>query len=280
MKYSWLETIVLAFGSLAVVSAMFVAPGTGPQSAEVAAQLLIIFVLAGALHWGRNGGFVAAVIAAAVYVAMRVPLLNADGFTTDALILIAIRVATYAVIGIVGGEIAGRLKYFLAGLENHSMVDRTTGAYSGCHAARSIESALAAWGRYQTPYSVVILTPSGSPFEGLRPKRYRAMMRQAATSLRGDIRMVDDLTFCGDGRFMVLLPSTEADGATVVAERLRAMTAETLGVDDALVTSEVLTCSRDASRLQGLVRELTPAEHRRTAETGAAGAQKAQEPVA
>lgn len=98
--------------------------------------------------------------------------------------------------------------------------------------------------------------------------------------------MVDDLSFCDDGRFMVLLPSTEADGATVVAERLRAITAETLGVDDALVTSEVLSCSRDASRLQGLVRELTPAEHmtsgdrRRSVETGAAGAREAQEPVA
>ena len=157
MKYSWFEVLVLVLGSIAIVAGMFVGAPAQHQPAEVVAQLLIIVVLAGALHWGRNGGFAAALLASAVYVFMRLPQLTTDALVTDALILIGIRVLTYGVVGIAGGEVALRIKYVMARLENHALVDHTTGAYSACHAAKSITTALAAWDRYGTPFSVVTI---------------------------------------------------------------------------------------------------------------------------
>ncbi len=285
MKYTWFEAIILAFGSLAVVSSMLIAPGIAPQTAEVVAQLLIVGVLAGALHWGRNGGFVAAIMATGLYVALRMPLLNAEGLTNDALALIAIRVVTYAVVGIIGGEVAGRLKYVLAGLENTTMVDRTTGAYSALHAARAIESALASWQRYQTPFSLVVMRIDPGLYEGLRPARHRTMMRHVAGTLRGDVRLVDDIAFRGQNEFIVLLPNTEPEGAAVAAARLHELACDTLGADDSTITTEVLACSRDEGRLAALVQEIAPAQiarslGRRTAdgEPAAQGAE-AQEPA-
>jgi hypothetical protein len=285
VKYPWLEAIILGFGSIAIVSSMFIATGTAPQTAEVVAQLLIIIVLAGALHWGRNGGFVAAVMATGLYVALRMPLLNADGLTSDALILIGIRVTTYAVVGIVGGEIAGRLKYVLASLENTAMVDRTTGAYSAFHAAKSIESALASWHRYEASFSVVIVRIGPQLLEGLRPKRYQTTMRHIASALRGDVRLVDDIVFSRAGEFMVLLPNTETDGGAVVAERLHRLTCDALGAADSVITTEVLSCSRDAGRLAALARDLAPGDlagsraRRDTDSEPIAAASEAQEPA-
>ena len=258
MKYPWFEGIVLALGSVAVVGSMFVGAGPAPQSAEVVAQLLIILVLAGALHWGRNGGFIAALVATAVYVGLRMPLLNAAGLTTDALILIGIRVLTYAVVGIVGGEIAGRVKYLLARLEDTAMIDSCTGAYSACHASKVITSGLGAWDRYQTPFSVIVLRVRPMVWKSLRPARARALMRQIASALRNDVRMVDDVAFRTDGEFLVLLPSTDHDGASVASDRLGAMVRDMLGTNESEVTCEVLSCSSDAARLATLARELAP----------------------
>lgn len=258
MKYPWFEGIVLALGSVAVVGSMLVGTGAAPQSAEVVAQLLIILVLAGALHWGRNGGFIAALIATAIYVALRMPLLNAAGLTTDALILIAIRVLTYAVVGIAGGEVAGRVKYLLARLQDTAMIDGCTGAYSACHASKTITSGLGAWERYQTPFSVIVLRIRPTVWKSLRPARVRAMMRQVASVLRNDVRMVDDIAFRADGEFLALLPSTDLAGARIASDRLADLVRETLGTNDSEVTAEVLSCTKDAVRLAALARELAP----------------------
>jgi hypothetical protein len=258
LKYSVFETIVLVFGALAIVSSLFLGPATAPQTAEVVAQLMIIVVLAGALHFGRNGGFIAAVAATAVYVALRLPLLNAEGFAGDALTLIGIRVITYALVGVVGGEFAGRFKYILARLEHQTLSDRTTGAYSACYAGQSIDTGLAAWKRYETPYSLVAIKITPTLYEGLRAARYRTVMRQVAGALRNDIRMVDDLAFRPKGTFMALLPNTEAEGAAVVAARLTRVASDVLGANESAISAEVLSCSRDAERLAGLARELNP----------------------
>jgi GGDEF domain-containing protein len=220
----------------------------------------MIVVLAGALHWGRNGGFGAAVLAAAVYVALRIPLLSADGLTDDALALIAIRVGTYAVIGVIGGEVAGRLKYLLARLENGALVDPVTGAYSACHAGASIVTAIAAFDRYGTPFSVVALGVSPSLNEGARPRRVAQVMRHLAGALRNDIRLVDDLAYRGDGRFLVLLPNTDSDGADVVAARLKRLASDTLEARDGIVAVETLSCSTTHQRLSELAHELHPAD--------------------
>jgi GGDEF domain-containing protein len=221
---------------------------------------MIIAVLAGALHYGRNGGFVAAVMATGLYVALRMPLLNETGLTTDALILIGNRVLTYGIIGIVGGEAATRVKYLMAALDGGTMIDPVTGSYTAAHAGASIASALAAYERYETPFSLIVLQLARTLWTGLNEPRYRALMRQTATALRGSIRLVDDLAFRPEAEFLVLLPHTDLDGARVAEQRLRTLVDSLHETQGAAITTEVLSCSRDAARLAALASELAP-EH-------------------
>lgn len=259
MKYSHFETLALVLGAGAIIASIFITPGATPQSAEVTAQLLLIVVLAGALHWGRNGGFLAALLAIAVYVAMRVPLLQSQGLSTAVVTLLITRAATYALVGIVGGELAGRIKYLFAKLSSDTLIDPHTGVYSARYAADAIASGLGQWQRYQTQYSIVVMTLPPAVFAALKASRARQLLRQVAGHLRNDIRMVDDLAVGETGTFFVLLPRTDATGAAVVAERLSRGLCELLGAREDAVGARVLCAETDAPALRKLVETLNPA---------------------
>lgn len=258
MKYSHFETLALVLGAGAIVASIFVSPGSSSQATEVAAQLLLILVLAAALHWGRNGGFVATLVAMAVYVAMRVPLLQSQGFSADVVALLATRALTYALVGILGGELAARIKYVFARLENESLIDPQTGVYSSRYAADAIISGIGQWERYQTEFSVVTITLAQCVYAALKAKRARQLMRQVAASIRNDIRMVDDLAAGATGTFYVLLPRTSASGAAVVAERLSLGVRDLLSARDDAVTAVVLSAATDAQQLKKLADTLNP----------------------
>ncbi|MRS12447.1 MAG: hypothetical protein EG823_05165 [Actinobacteria bacterium] len=258
MKYTHFEVLAFVLGSAAVVTSIFLAPTEFPQAAEVTAQLLLIAVLAGALHWGRNGGFLSALVAIAVYVAMRVPLLHSEGLSRELLTLLGTRALTYALVGVVGGELAARIKYLFARIENDSLVDPFSGVYSARYAADSILSGVGQWDRYQTEYSVVTVTLSDEMFASYKSRRIRHMVRQVANYVRNDIRMVDDLATGGVGTFYILLPRTDAGGAAVVAARLSAGVRDSLGVTEDAVHATVLSAAQDAPTLKSLAAELSP----------------------
>ncbi|MGB4442272.1 MAG: hypothetical protein WBJ62_08625 [Coriobacteriia bacterium] len=259
MKYSHFEALALVLGTGAIIASIFIAPTAAPQAAEVTAQLLLIVVLAGALHWGRNGGFLAALLAIAVYVAMRVPLLQTQGLSTDIVTLLATRAITYGLVGIVGGELAARIKYVFAGLSSDTLIDPHTGVYSARYAADAIASGLGQWQRYQTQYSVVVITVAQGVYATLKPTRSRQLLRQVAGHIRNDIRMVDDLAAGSTGTFYVLLPRTDAVGGVVVAERLAVGLREMLGARDDALSANILSVERDAPALKHLVEVLNPA---------------------
>lgn len=259
MKYSHFEALALVLGTGAIIASIFIAPGAAPQAAEVTAQLLLIVVLAAALHWGRNGGFLATLLAMAVYVAMRVPLLQSQGLSSEVLTLLVTRAFTYALVGVVGGELSARVKYLFARFENDSLIDAHTGVYSARYAADAILSGVGQWERYQTEFSVVTIEVADCIYAPLKAKRARQLMRQVAGYLRNDIRMVDDLAAGQTGTFYVLLPRTDSTGANVVAERLIVGVRNLLDARDDAVSAATLTASSDARQLKQLADALNPA---------------------
>lgn len=258
MKYSHFEALALVLGAGAIVASIFVSPGSSPQAAEVTAQLLLIVVLASALHWGRNGGFIATLVAMTVYIAMRVPLLQSQGFSADVTTLLVTRAFTYALVGVVGGELSARIKYVFARLENESLIDTQTGVYSSRYAADAIVSGVGQWERYQTEFSVVTITVAQSVYAALKAKRARQIMRQVAAYVRNDIRMVDDLAAGTTGTFYVMLPRTDATGAAVVAERLSLGVRDLISARDDAVTAGVLSAATDTQSLKTLADALNP----------------------
>lgn len=259
MKYSHFETLALILGALAVVASVFMAPTATPQAAEVAAQLLLIVVLFGALHWGRNGGFLAALLAISLYVVMRLPLLQAEGLSGDMLTMLASRAVMYTLVGIVGGELASRIKYLFARMESDALVDSITGVYSPRFAAESIMSGVGQWERYSTDFSLVRIVLEPTLYAAFKPARYRQVMRQVTGHVRNDIRMVDDLAFAAPATLIVLLPRTPGAGASVVADRLLTGVSDLLGTHREALVVSVLSANTDADALRKLAESLHPA---------------------
>ncbi|MDI6690037.1 MAG: hypothetical protein QME54_06475 [Actinomycetota bacterium] len=70
-KYAMFELLVLIFGAGTVFVLILSSPWQTPV--EITAQLLLIPILVGVLHYGRKGGLVTFPLASAVYLAIRVP---------------------------------------------------------------------------------------------------------------------------------------------------------------------------------------------------------------
>jgi len=215
-------------------------------------------VLIGAAHWGRDGGFVAAVVATVIYLVMSLPALAEHGLSGDAIMPVLMHVLIYAVVGIVGGDVCSRVKYVFARISGDPLLDEETGVYSARYAAQAIRSGAETYQRYKAPYSLVRITTEPLAFEELRPGRRRAVLRQIASAARCAVRLVDDVAYAGEGVFLVLLPQTDAAGAAVVEERLVREIHELLDRSDHSIAAEVLSCSDRYDSLLDLARSLEP----------------------
>jgi len=258
MRYSRFEALVLAVGAAAIVGSVFFSLDGAPLVQEVIAQLLLLGVLVAAVHWGRKGGFVAATLASVAYIVMRIPMLldQSAALSVDALSLILVRVLTYGLVGIVGGELCGRIRYIFARLEGGNSIDEWSRVFNQNIIARTLESASSQFARYDTPFSVVLIELAPRLFTDLRVSKQRAMVRAVASHLRNDIRLVDELGRLEDGRFVVVLPHTSREGASVAAERLRAGVCDKLGAKPESVGLELLATPEDMERLDRLRQEL------------------------
>jgi GGDEF domain-containing protein len=205
-----------------------------------------------AVHWGRNGGFITAVIAVVVYVAMRSPLLVTEGLTQDLLDLVLVRMAAYGVVGIIGGEVCGRIKYVLARLEGGMNIDVDTNLFNQAYVSKLLTSHLGLAARYKTPFSIVLVTLSPALTSELKPARRRSLLRAVANHIRNDVRLVDEVGRLEDGRFVLLLPHTPKSGGEIAAGRVREGVRELLGARDEAIEARVLAVPEDLSELSGL----------------------------
>lgn len=229
MRYDTFERLVLVLGGASVLATLALASRTSLLAQEVIAQLLVFAVLFGAVHWGRRGGFWAAVIASITYVALWIPQLEPGAWTSQVLVLIVLRVVAYGLIGIIGGALCSRMKYVLASLEQASGVDDITGVYSEQMLARLLDGATGRFERYQESFCLITLEPTADALRAPSTNRERALVRRVAGHVQSDIRMVDEAARTSDGRMVVLLPHTSTEGGAVVTERLAKGVARLVG---------------------------------------------------
>lgn len=253
MKYSRFELLALAVGGLAIASTVMASVmGRAPMLEEVVAQVLLLVVLVGAVHWGRNGGFITAVGAIVFYIAMRAPLLVSEGITIAMLELILVRMVAYGMVGIIGGEVCGRIKYLLARLESSSNIDEETQLYNQTYVGRLLTQSLALHARYRTPFSVGLLTLTPALTSELKPARRRSLLRAVANHVRNDVRLVDDVGRLDDGTFVLILPNTAKTGGEIAGGRVRESVRELLGARDESVVMRILGVPEDLSELTEL----------------------------
>ena len=256
MKYWRFELLVLVLGIAVVTAGMVVGADATSDPTEVVAQLLVAVVLVGAVHWGRDGGFITAVVATLLYLVMSIPAFLEHGLTSDLVLTVGVHALTYGLVGVVGGEVCGRVKYLFARVSGNPLLEEETGVYSAQYAAEAIRSGIELWQRYQAPYSVVRVTVEPPVFDELRPGRRRTVLRQIASAARNAVRLVDDVAYAGDGMFLVLLPHTDLSGASIVEERLTREIHELVDAAEGTIGTEVISCPDKAEYLADLARGL------------------------
>ncbi len=261
MNYVRFERLVVGAGAVAVFGSIMisVAANGWPGWPSLLSQLLILPVLIVAVHYGRNPGLMAAVAASAAFVVMEIPSLAVPGGpATPDLVMIAYTISAYGIVGIVGGDICGRVKYFFGRYGESTSIDDWSHVYNQRKASELLENARVRFTRYGEPFSVVVIVQAASLFAGLRPTRQRALVRAVANHIRGDVRMVDEVARLEDGRFLVLLPHTPREGGLVVTERLAQGVRDTLGAVEDSVTARCLSAGEDEVELASLAAHIAP----------------------
>lgn len=258
MRYERFEMLAIGVGAAAILATVVLSLQPTPDYIEIAAQLLLLGVLIGAVHWGRKGGAIAALVASLAYILLRVPNVMQAGTSADVLELLLIRIATYGLVGIVGGELCGRIKYFVARLNNDASIDETSRVYNQRFIGRLLLGNLSSYKRYGAPFSVVLIELEPSLTAGLRPSKNARLVRAVAAHVRNDVRLVDDVGRLDDGRFMLLLPHTPRSGAEVAAARVCAGVRDTIGAKDESVTATIMDAIDDCDAIEDLLAGILP----------------------
>lgn len=254
MPYARFEKLIIAVGVAAIAGSLFFSFQGEPQFEEVVAQFLLLGVLIAAAHWGRNGGFAAALIASLAYIVLRIPLvIESRGLTADIATLIVVRVLSYGLVGIVGGELCARLKYLFVRLESSSSVDYWSQVYNQQFITRTLETTLGQFDRYHSPFSVLVIAIAPALTAELRDSRHRMLVRGVANHIRNDIRLVDEVGRLDDGRYLVILPHTPRDGGVVAADRIKAGVAGVLGAQEDSVSATLLSAPEDRTEISDMV---------------------------
>lgn len=155
------------------------------------------------------------------------------------------------------------MKYIIAQLEGSSMLDDTTQVYNRRYCGQTLKNGLGQFQRYQVPFSVAVIGLAPGLISDLRPSRQRTMLRSVANHIRNDIRLVDDVGYIGDGRFLVILPQTPSAGAAVASDRIRRAVRDLVGAKDESVTATPLAVPGDAAAICDLARSLDPGVEQR-----------------
>ena len=264
MNYGRFERLVIGAGAVTILGGVAISlANNGWQGwSALISQLLLLPVLIVAVHYGRKAGLFAALLASAVFVILKVPALSAPrGVPSADVAMIAFSILAFGLVGIVGGDICGRVKYFFGRYDLSTTIDDWSRVFNQRKAAELIENARERFSRYSEPFSVIVIEQAPTLLAGLRPTRQRAIVRAVANHLRGDVRMVDEVARLDDGRFLVVLPHTSREGGLVVSERLAEGVRQTLGAKDELVTARCFAAAEDQLEIESLQASLASEAH-------------------
>lgn len=204
---------------LAIAGIMYV---RSVQTDEVIGVVLFIVVFIGLVFWGVGGGAVAAILASAVYVAIRYPAIQTLGWAEMGG-LVATRVGAYLLFGLLGGWANRQLEASLTKLELYDQIDDATGLMNARFFLQDTDLEISRSGRYQTVFGVAVVDIPAPALEPLSRRQRTGLLREVGRLLRDSVRTVDRAVHARDKsrhRIAVVLPETGKEGARIFTDRL------------------------------------------------------------
>lgn len=259
LGYRRARQLLLVTGLLVLAGVALVAYARRVDTVEVVATLLFLPVFVGFVLRGVLGGVSTALVAIAVYAALRSPAIEAVGVGEFAGLLTS-RSAAYLIFGAVGGWSTQVLEGSLEKLELYDEIDDATGLYNARHLLHQTELEMARAKRYQTLFSTITLEVPAAGLHGLPGRARRAALRDLGRLLGEGVRTVDHVVHALDGgthRLVAILPETGGEGAEVFRSRFAEKVAGFLTgrgavLEAASLASSALTFPGDEDALEAL----------------------------
>ena len=173
-----------------------------------------------------TGGSASLVLAAGITAAYLGALLVTRGgasYTTDQIVIVSVNVMALWLLSYLASVVAGEQRRTRDTALRLSWHDPLTRLYNRTFLFAVIEREIARAGRTNRRFSLLMLD-----LDGLKPINDRfghyfgdRMLQAVAEAIRQGIRVIDTAARYGGDEFVVLLPETDPEGASVVAEKLR-----------------------------------------------------------
>lgn len=229
-RFRRFEIFVLGAGSAAIAVTAVASYLSSGSLLELIGQLLMLIVLLISFQYGRKGALISSLAVTAVYTIARTPELGDEVVSVTALQLVGIRAIGYFIVGIIGGELMGAVKYYFAREGGLGGVDPGSGVYVAEFIKGMIEKAISSFERYSTPFSVVTVEITTQALrKGGRFGKDRTC-KGIGSTLKENVRIIDEIGRLDDFLFVILLPHTPITGAEVVADRVAKAVARQLCV--------------------------------------------------
>lgn len=122
-------------------------------------------------------------------------------------------------------------------IDKNSFLDQVTGLYNQVYFNRRIKEEFSRAVRHKTPLSIIIVNVNNleKVNESLGTQIGSYVIMKMANHLLNKTRISDVLSRADDGRFYIILPHTDAQGAFLEAERIRVILAGVNFIEDDLL---------------------------------------------
>lgn len=203
-----LQGTVVSLGTMLIIVATLPLVETGTAS-EVATLAILAAVLWAATLGGARPGAVAALAGALLYAALKFPSFETDPLGTAG--AVAARLIAFAAVGLAGGVLMSRLRALLRSVEKSGVRDSESGVYSAAYMQQLLVLELEEHIRYTKPFGLIEVSGAIAA----------ADLGDMGSVLDNNARSSDTVGRSMSGGFMVILPQTDFEGATIASRRLQ-----------------------------------------------------------
>lgn len=182
-----------------------------------------LVVAAAALVTGGGASLVLAAAITAAYLGGLLVTRAGSPYTSEEVVVVAVNVMALWLLSYLASVVAGEQRRTRDAALRLSLHDPLTRLFNRTFLFAVIEREIARAGRTNRRFSLLMLD-----LDGLKPINDRfghyfgdRMLQAVAEAVRQGIRVIDTAARYGGDEFVVLLPETDTEGASVVAEKLR-----------------------------------------------------------
>ena len=182
-----------------------------------------LIVAAAALVTGGGASLVLTAVITAAYLGAMLATRGGQPYAIDQVVIMAVDILALWLLSYLASVVAGEQRRTRDAALRLSLHDPLTRLYNRTFLFAVIEREIARAGRTNRRFSLLMLD-----LDGLKPINDRfghffgdRMLQAVAGAVRQGIRVIDTAARYGGDEFVVLLPETDAQGAAVVAEKLR-----------------------------------------------------------